>query len=61
MKPAAIRSRERRFNLWLKREEDQFNSEVKRHMDMGLSFDDAWRAAGGLVIPVAAQPSGVTK
>ena len=50
MTPVAIRARERRFNHWLKREEDKFKAEVKIRMDDGLSFDEAWIAAGGSIL-----------
>jgi hypothetical protein len=50
--PAAIRARERRFNAWLAGEERKFHAEVKVFMDRGLAFDDAWVAAGGMIVPL---------
>jgi len=52
MTPTAIRARERRLDAFVKREERKINAEVKAHMDDGLSFDEAWIAAGGLIIPL---------
>lgn len=51
MTPSAIRARERRFDAWLKREEDKFHDEVRAFMAKGMSFDEAWVAAGGMIIP----------
>lgn len=42
---------ERRFNKRLAEEERKWHAEIKALMDTGLSFDDAWIAAGGMIIP----------
>lgn len=45
--PAAIRARERRFDMKIKKMEREMYAEVGSLMDKGLSFDEAWVAAGG--------------
>jgi hypothetical protein len=50
MTAGAIRARERRLDALVRREEMKFNAEVKLLMDRGLSFDEAWIAAGGQII-----------
>lgn len=47
--PAAIRARERRFDVKIKKMEREMYAEVGSFMDEGLSFDEAWVAAGGLI------------
>ena len=42
--------RERRFNKRLREEERKWHAEIRALMDTGLSFDDAWVAAGGMII-----------
>jgi hypothetical protein len=50
--PSAQRSRERRLTAMIKKEESEFMAEVRSYMDKGMSFDDAWIAAGGgTIIP----------
>jgi hypothetical protein len=34
----------------LEREEAEWNAEIKRKMDAGMSFDEAWVASGGIII-----------
>jgi hypothetical protein len=43
--------RERRFNKKLREEERKWQAEIDALMKTGLSFDDAWVAAGGMIIP----------
>jgi hypothetical protein len=43
--------RERRFDKKLREEERKWHAEIKALMDTGLSFDEAWVAAGGMIIP----------
>lgn len=52
--PAAQEARERRLVRRLRNEERAFNAGVYRLMDTELSFDDAWIAAGGSIIPIDA-------
>ena len=42
---------ERRFNKRLAEEARKWHAEIKALMDTGLSFDDAWVAAGGMIVP----------
>ena len=49
--PSAIRARERRLDAWARRAEKEMNAEVTAFMAKGLSFDEAWIAAGGMILP----------
>ena len=49
--PAAQAARERRLTRCINEAEKAFHAEVKRLMDGGMSFDAAWVAAGGTIIP----------
>ena len=42
---------ERRLDAWAQRAEKEMNAEVAAFMANGLSFDEAWIAAGGLILP----------
>jgi hypothetical protein len=53
--PSAQRSRERRLTAMIKKEESEFMAEVRAFTDKGMSFDDAWIAAGGSIIPTVAR------
>jgi hypothetical protein len=48
--PSAVRARERRFDAWLTKEEAKWHAEINTLMEKGMSFDEAWVAAGGLII-----------
>ena len=50
--PSAIAARERRFFRKIDREEREWNAEIKKLMDAGMSFNDAWCAAGGQIWPL---------
>lgn len=52
--PEAQKSRERRLTKQISKAEAIWNAEVKALMDTDLSFDDAWVAAGGSIIPIDA-------
>ena len=43
--------RERRIDKKLREEERKWHAKIKALMDTGLSFDEAWVAAGGMIIP----------
>lgn len=45
--------RNRRLTAKVRKAELEMNAEVKAFMDKGMSFDEAWIAAGGLIIPLA--------
>jgi len=45
------RDRERR----IRREEAKIHQEVKASMNKGMTFDEAWIASGGAIIPILAQ------
>jgi hypothetical protein len=47
---SAVRARERRLDAWVKRAEAEWNAEIAALMATGLSFDEAYVAAGGLII-----------
>lgn len=55
MRPAAVRSRERRLDAWIKRAESEWNAEIRVLMDKGMSFDEAYVAAGGMIIPLSGE------
>jgi hypothetical protein len=38
------------FDAALEREETSWNAEIKAKMDEGMTFDEAWVAAGGSII-----------
>lgn len=50
--PNAIRARERRFDAVIRKEETRFRAEIKAHMAYGMTFDEAWVAAGGMIFPL---------
>jgi hypothetical protein len=51
--PSAIAARDRRLDRAIEKQVREFNSEVQRGMmERGLSFEDAWIAAGGDIIPL---------
>ena len=43
--------RERRLMRRLREEERKWHAKIKALTDSGLSFDDAWVAAGGMIVP----------
>lgn len=45
--------RERRANKSLLEQEKKWHAEIGALMKTGLSFDEAWVAAGGLIIPLS--------
>lgn len=49
--PRAIRKRELRLDKWARAAEAEMNAEVGTFMAQGMTFDEAWIAAGGLIIP----------
>jgi hypothetical protein len=48
--PATVERRERKFYAELKRLESEWNKEIAAFMAKGMSFDEAWVAAGGTII-----------
>lgn len=50
--PAAIRARDRRLDAMIRRDEAQMNADVRAFMDKGMTFDEAWVAAGGSIFPL---------
>ncbi len=48
--PSAIRARERRLDVAFRRVEAEWNAELSALMETGLSFDEAYVAAGGLIV-----------
>lgn len=48
----AIRARERRLMANLRKQEALWNVEIRKLMDKGMSFDEAWVAAGGMIVPL---------
>lgn len=48
--PEAERARERRLMAKVCKHEKAFNAEVKARIAEGMTFDEAWVAAGGLII-----------
>lgn len=48
--PAAIEARQRRLMKSIDRQERKFHAEVKALVDKGMTFDEAWVAAGGTII-----------
>jgi|GEM_PF-3831154 len=40
------------FDVALEREEADWHAEIKAKMDAGLTFDEAWTAAGGSIVPI---------
>lgn len=53
--------RERRLMANVRKEEAKWHAEVKAYMDRGMSFDDAWVAAGGSIIPTTLSPPEVKR
>ena len=49
--PSAIRARERRLDAAIRRFEAEWNAEISALMAKGLTFDEAYVAAGGIIIP----------
>ncbi len=47
--PSAVRARERRLDAWIRKAEAEFHAEVTAHMTRGLTFDEAYVAAGGAI------------
>jgi len=40
------------FDVELERQEAEWNAEIKAKMDEGMTFDEAWVAAGGRIISI---------
>lgn len=49
--PRAIRQRELRLDKLARTAESEMNAEVGAFMAQGMTFDEAWIASGGLIIP----------
>lgn len=50
--PVAQQARERRLMAAIKKQERVMYAEVGAFMAKGMSFDEAWIAAGGQIIPL---------
>ena len=50
--PAAIAARDRRLFRAIDQQEREWKAEIKKLMETGLSFDEAWIAGGGQIIPI---------
>lgn len=51
--PSAIEARERRMMKSLEKQEREWNAEIRAFMNKGMTFDEAWVAAGGMIIDTA--------
>ena len=49
--PSAIRARERRLDAACRQFEAEWNAEISAFMAKGMTFDQAYVAAGGIIIP----------
>lgn len=50
--PSAVQARERRLHALIRKEEKEMYAEIGRRMARGLTFDEAWIAIGGQIIPL---------
>ena len=48
--PSAIRARERRLDAAIRKFEAEWHAEISALMAKGMTFDEAWVAAGGLIV-----------
>ena len=48
--PSAIRARERRLDAACRQFEAEWNAEISAFMAKGMTFDQAYVAAGGIII-----------
>ena len=48
--------RERYLMAKVRKVEAEWDKEVKAFMDQGMSFEDAWVAAGGMILPTTLSP-----
>lgn len=51
-KPSAIRARERRLDRMVEEQEKKMYAEIGALMAKGMTFDEAWVANVGLIIPL---------
>lgn len=52
---SAMRARERRLTLRIAKEEKLMDAKVGALMRSGMTFDEAWIAAGGEIIPLVVE------